>query len=198
MISAFAHGETHPGTARYLENMISQPTQALGAASQALMQQTGELYDRFMGSEAMRRIRAAGRQIASHWQRNEILPMETTEQLQTAPLKMHRWLMAEPNIRALYHQNQCDGYSDTYVDAAPGFIGPDHEDYQRVMDGIVEDSDESSEYEWSSTEYMYDLPEDEREFIFDEQFDILRSWHTMAESVMAKEDDPTSRWNAEL
>lgn len=198
MVSAFAHGETHPGTARFLEDMIAQPTYAIGAASQQLMQQTGELYDRFMGSEAMRRIRAAGRQISSHWQRNEILPLETTAQLQTAPLKMQRWLMAEPHIRSLYHRRQCDGYSDTYIDAAPGFIGENHEDYQRVMDGIVVEGDDDAGHDWVSTEYLYDLPEDEREFLFEEQFDILRSWHTLAEAVMAKEDDPTSRWNAEL
>jgi hypothetical protein len=198
MVSAFAHGETHPGTTRYIEDMIAQPTYAIGAASQQLMQQTGELYERFMGSQAVRRIRAAGRQIASHWQRNEILPLETTGSLQTAPVKMQRWLMAEPSIRSLYHKRQCDGYSDSYVDAAPGFIGAEHEDYQRVMNGIVVENPNASEHEWSTTEYLHDLPEDEREFIFEEQFDILRSWHTLAEAVMAKDDDPTSRWNAEL
>lgn len=198
VISSFAHGETHPGTARFLEEMISQPTHAIGEASQALMQQSSELYDRFMGSDAVRRIRAAGRQIASHWQRNEILPLDTVEQLQVAPLKMRRWLMAEPTVRALYQKRQCDGYSSTYVDAAPGFIGENHEDYQRVMDGIVVEGNDNSDHAWVSTEYMYDLPEDENEFIFDQQFDIIRSWHSMAEAVMAKKDDPTSEWNAEL
>lgn len=192
---AFAHGEVHPSTARYLENMIHQPTQAISAASQALMNQSAELYDRFMGSTAMRRIRAAGRQVASHWQQDTIMPLTTTGQLQTAPLTMHRWLMAEPTIRNLYHQQQCDGYSETYVDAEPGRIGEDHSDYRRVMDGIVEMTEEG---DWFATEYLDDIPEDENEFLFEEQFDLLRSWHAMARAVMEKQDDPTSRWNAEL
>lgn len=103
--------------------------------------------------------------------------------------------MAEPTVRALYHEQQCDGYSDTYVDAEPGRRGVDHSDYRRVMDGIVEMDEDGG---WSSTEYLDELPENEKEFLFEEQFDLLRSWHTMAAAVMAKKDDPTSPWNAEL
>lgn len=198
MLDAFAYGEVHPNTARYLENMIAQPSAAVSEASRALMQQTSEMYDRFMGSTAMRRIRAAGRQISSHWQRDTILPLTTTASLQTAPLKMHRWLMAEPNIRALFHRDQCDGYSDTYVDAEPGRIGEAHSDYRRVMDGIVQMGEDDDNHEWVAIEYLDDYAEDEREFLFDEQFDILRSWHALANAVMEKKDDPTSRWNAEL
>lgn len=194
--NAFAHGETHPNTMRFLEDMIARPTTAVTEASRAFMQQSQQLYDQFMGSDAMRRVRAAGRQVASHWQQNVIQPLHTTARLQTAPVRMHRWLMAEPTIRKLYHQQQCDGYSDTYFDAEPGRVGEAHSDWRRVMDGIVRTDDDN--YDFYAIEYLDEIPDDEREFLFEEQFDLLRSWHTMAEAVMAKKDDPTSRWNAEL
>jgi hypothetical protein len=191
---AVIHGEAHPNTARFLENMVDRPSMAIGAASQAFMGRAREVYDQVSGSNAMRRIRAAGRQIGSQWDRNEIRPLLTVPQLQVAPLKMQRWLMAEPTVRKLYHSQQCDGYSEQYIDNAPGDIGDSHYDYRRVMNGIVAETEDG----WVSTEYLDDIPDDDIDLEFDQQYDILRSWSTIAAAVMRKEDDPTSIYNAEL
>lgn len=192
--NAIVYSEPHPNTIAFMENMLNQPTTALTSAGEEFMSRARDAYERFNGSEAMRMARAAARQIKSQWDRNIIRPLTTIGDVQQAPMKMQRYLMAEPTVRRAYHRQQCDGYSETYVDAAPGFVGPEHYEYRRVMDGVVVESDDG----WYFDQYFDELEEGDKDFLFEEQFDILRSWNTLASAMMAGKDDPTSRWNAEL
>jgi len=192
--NALVYGEPHPNTVAFIENMFSQPSAAIGAAGEAFVNRARETYERLNGSEAMRVARAAARQVKSQWDRNIIRPLTTIGEVQQAPYKMHRYLMAEPTVRRAYHRQQCDGYSQAYVDVAPGLVGEQHYDYRRVMDGIVQETEDG----WYFDEYFDELDDGDKDLMFEEQFDILRSWNTLASAMMKGKDDPTSVWNAEL
>lgn len=191
---ALTFSEPHPATMAFVENMVNQPTNAISEAGRVFMDRARDVYQQVSGSDAMRRLKGAARQVASSWDRDIIKPLSTVAEFQTAPNAMRRWLMAEPTIRSMYHKGRCDGYSDTYRDREPDAIGEDHYDYRRVMNGIVEETDEGFYF----TEYLEDIYEGEQEFTPEEQFDIVTSWRNMAVLVASGEDDPTSKWNAKI
>tara|TARA_B100000700_G_scaffold91328_3_gene102997 strand:+ start:1979 stop:2596 length:618 start_codon:yes stop_codon:yes gene_type:complete len=191
---ALTFSQPHPSTLQFIDNLVNQPSNALSQAGSEFMDRARDVYQQVAGSEAMRRMRGAMRQVASSWERDVIRPLRTVADLQTAPNTMRRWLMAEPTIRHLYHKGRCDGYSDTYRDREPDAIGENHYDYRRVMNGIVNETEEGFFF----TEYLEDIYEGEHEFLAEEQFDIVDSWFAMAANVASGEDDPTSKWNAKL
>jgi hypothetical protein len=193
--NALAFAPPSTSTISYLEQLVSRPTQTLSDLSQQIMNQAVTTFENTYGSDAMRIARAAARQIGALWDENNIRALTTLAQLQTAPLKMLPYLMAETTTRRMYQEQRCDGYSGEYVDAFPGTIGESHYHYRKVMNGIIEDTDDG----WTSTQYFDDHDEwGEEDLTFEEQHDILRSWASLAKAMMQKEDDPTSRWNASL
>lgn len=193
--NSIIYGMPHQGTLNFLQNTLEQSTQMLTDTGRAFMTRAHDMYEKYSGETALRRMRAAGQAIASRWQTDIIKPLATIAQLQTAPPVMHRWLMAEPTIRNLYQRHRCDGYGHSYIDNHPGAIGEEHLDYRMVMDGIVEFDGDGG---WYFTEYVDDLIDGDRELFAEEQFDILRSWEHLATAALQGGDDPTSVWNAEL
>jgi len=189
-------GDPHPGNFQLVENSQNQlPTNTLSQMGQHFADLARQTYEYFTESFAARKAKAASRAMKEQWELDTIRPLLDIGQLQHAPDTMLRYLMAEPNIRELYHQNQADGYRDRYTDQQPGVIGVDHYDYRRVTNGMVFEDDDGG---WYFDEYAEDLEEGDRELYFVEQFEILRSWQAMAEAVFAKGDDPTSKWNNSL
>lgn len=191
---ALVYSDPHPNTAAFIEQQLYQPSAALTDTGMAFMQKAHDLYERFNGSEAMRLARAAVRQIKGHWEKDVIRPLTDIGMLQSAKLGMQRWLMAEPTTRRMYHKQQCEGFAGSYVDVNPGFVGAEHYDYRRVMNGIVEETDDG----WVAHEYIEDLRDGDRELHAEEQFDILRSWQTLQNAMLAEDEDPTSKYNSML
>ena len=114
---------------------------------------------------------------------------------------MQRYLMAEPTTRQMYIDQRCDGYSDTYVDVDPGTIGPAHYDYRRATDGLLMDSptpDANGDYGWTAVTYMEELLPDDVELTLSEQVDIQYSWQWLKAIMAEGEQDPVSRYNADL
>jgi hypothetical protein len=195
MFNARVYSENHPNTVNFIENQLQNASHAITTAGQEFMAQARDRYDAFNGSEAMRLARGAARQLTSHWNRNVVRPLTDVPMLQQAPMVMQRYLMAEPTTRSLYHKQQCDGYSETYYDMEPDQIGEDHYDYRRAMNGMVTETEDGG---WCYTEYLDELHDGDRELMFEEQFDIQRSWRHLLDAMLDKKDDPTSPWNAEL
>lgn len=194
MFDALVYSDPHPNTAAFIEHQLYNPTAALTDTGQAFMQRAHDLWEQFNGSEAMRLARAAVRHVQGHWERDVIRPLTQIGDLQTAKLEMQRWLMAEPLTRSRYHKQQCEGFAGSYVDINPGFVGPEHYDYRRVMNGIVVDTDDG----WVTHEYIEDLNDGDRELHADEQFDILRSWQAINNAMQLEDEDPTSPYNSLL
>lgn len=194
MLAYGAGAQKHPGTLQFLENSInaiSNVSQTLTDAGRSFFSNVGDMYERFNGAEAIRLAKAAVRRVSSIFQPDAISYIQDIGRMQNAPLAMQRWLMAEPTVRTLYHQQRCDGYSETYVDMEPGRVGADHYDWRRVNQGMVK-HDEANPEEWSYTTYMDDLHEGDRELTLEEKVDVLSTWDLIRYHIQKGEEDPTS------
>jgi hypothetical protein len=107
---------------------------------------------------------------------------------------MQRWIMAEPTVRELYHDQRCDGFSDTYVDMEPGKVGEEHYDWRRVMSGVVRYDDDTVVAKF----YMDDLREGDRELDSWEKISIVGSWEVLKIAVSQMNEDPTSVFGDKL
>ena len=69
----------------------------------------------------------------------------TFEQFQSANLTMQRWVMACPDVRNLYLQDNIDGYTDTYVNTSGKRVGEQDYHYQLAMSGVPVDNADGTE-----------------------------------------------------
>lgn len=200
MFNALAYGTPHPSITQFLSEKMDNLSHMVHTAGVDFVQQARDAYERYSGAEAMRVMRAVGRAVTNFWQTDTVRPLVSIDQLQHAPLTMQRFLMAEPTVRKMYHQQRVDGYSETYVDIHPGVRGHDHYDYRRVMQGfvVVDDADEEGMEGFSATTYFDELLPDDAELDHGQQIDIIQSWDYLRAAIEKGGDDPTSRFNSAL
>lgn len=194
MFNALAYPEKHPSTLQFLANQFENIGQSLNDAGRAFFQGVQNVFQAANSSEAMRRARLAMQKVKNVFEADIVKSMFELNEFQAAQTVMQRWMMANPTIRALYQQQRCDGYSETYKDMFPSAIGEDHYDYRRVMHGIVQDD---PEHDWKVSFYLDEIYEGDRELTFDEQLDILNSWE-VAEAYIKRGEDPTSQFGNSL
>lgn len=196
--NALLYGQQHPGTLNYFENQqaqIAQMSETLTEAGKRFYANSQELYERFQGAEALRHAQAAIRKVGSVFQLDTVRDLWELGAIQNAPLTMQRWIMAQPDVREAFHNQRCDGFSDTYVDMHPGKIGRDHYDFRRVMNGMVEDDEEHG---YKVTFYLDELSEGDRELTLEEKVDVLSTWDIVRSLVKTGKDDPTSAYGGQL
>lgn len=186
--------QRNAGFDQWLGERIEQASQRVLDSGAQLIEKARETFERVTSSDTARLARAVARQARHAWQTDEIHAFNDIGQMQTAGPVMQRWIMANPLVRTMYHNQQVEGYSDSYVDVEPGAVGEMHYDYRRVMDGIVVEED--GEY-WATT-YDDELRPDDRELLHEEQVDIRRTWAEVMAIVEQGGDDPTSPWNSSL
>lgn len=175
-----------------LDNLISNQS---GMGNFDFFQKAKEMYDRIYSSEAMTIARAAIAQVGHMFQEDNIRFLNTLVDIQNAPRTMQRWIMANPVVREKYHAQQCDGYSDTYVDVFPGLLKEHHYDYRRVMNHVVQ---EDEQHGWSVSHYVEDIFDGDRELELFEKAHILNTWEVIEGFMHAGDSDPTSVWNSKL
>lgn len=200
--NALISGPPQQRTIDFVRNQFSNFNQSavMSAAERRFYEQASASVEQAVNSNAMRLAQSAARKLKHGWDPESIRYLSTIGEIQFAPVKMQRYIMANPMIRVMYHQGKIDGYSDTYIDREPGVVGENHYDYRRVMDGVVvaeehEDPDEST---WSSTSYWNDLEDDDSELLPEEQFDILDSWDICNELQETQPEDFTSVYGGEI
>lgn len=200
VFNAMIYGDPHPGTRNFLRNQVETISDRLTDAGRNFMQGAREVYERVSGSVAARMARAASRQFQSLWQQDTIRELTELAELQTAPLTMQRWIMAEPTIRKLYQKQSCDGYADSYLDVWSGDIGEEHYDWRRVHNGLVQfeetEAGEESD-QWYATTYMEDLLPDDEDLYLEDQVDIKTTWSNVVSAIRSGKD-PTSKWDSDL
>lgn len=197
LFDALTYGSQHPGTQEFFQHQMERLSGAMDGLSQQFTQSMHTLYDRFSSSNAMRYAVAAKRAVGSLWQSDEIRRLATIGDFQHASPVMQRWVMAEPTVRHLYHQQRCEGYEGSYVDLHPGDVGEAHYDYRRVMDGIVKE-DPNDPDNWVAVSYLDDPVEGDVPLFLEQQVDILDTWTSVVDFIREGKADPTSRWNADL
>ena len=195
LFNAVVYGQPNPSIYDFIGRHTEQVSQNMTHAAQAFMASAKDVYRRVTESEAMRRAKAATRRVNSMWQRHGIYGLTSMAQMQNANPDMQRWMMAQPQVREMFHRQECDGFSDTYVDLHPGKVGEEHYDYRRVMNGIVQLTEKTG---WEATTYLEDLLPDDVELDLEDQVDILQTWEFLKQAMLDREDDPTSKYNASL
>lgn len=197
--SALAYQNQHPENQNYFAQKLQNFTQtfgdAVGSVAGGFMSNATDLFDKFYGSEAVRLAKAAVRKVKSIWERDDIRELFGIGEIQQAKPVMQRWIMAEPIYRQMFHDQRCDGFSNSYVDMEPGVVGEAHYDYRRVMDGLLVDDEEEG---WSMTHYIEDLREGDVDLELDEQLTILSVWDVVAMHAKAGGEDPGSVYGDKL
>ena len=92
--------------------------------------------------------------------------------LQNANATMQRWIMAHPDVRKLYLDQNIDGYSGSYQNVFGKEIGEDDYNYRRVMDGVMCDEGDITVVR----QYLDDLLEGDRELNHYEKVKILHTY----------------------
>ena len=191
--NALLYPDQSPFHRDYFHTQVTNFNQALNSYGQQFMATAKDVYERINDSAALELARRAIRSAKGLFQTNLIVPLRDIDTLQAAQPTMQRWMMANPMIREMYHDQRCSGFADTYMDVEPKLVGDQHYDYRRVMDGIVVED----ENDWHVNMYFDEIREGDRELLSSEQFDILDTWSIMELFVKAGED-PTDPFGGKL
>lgn len=192
---AVIYGENHPANLDFFRNQVQSVSNTLSDIGNNFFANTQQMYEDINGSLAMRRLRAAARTAKGLFASNVISDFSEIGQFQQAPSIMQRFIMSEPTVRAMYQKQIIAGYPDSYVDMHPGTIGDTHYDYQRVMNGVVdEDKDGRTVIRYYDTETL----EGDKNLCITEKADIISTWEILQHFVKYGLDDPTSPINDKL
>ena len=180
----------------YFRANANNLTNNLTQAGQAFMSQAKDLFESIYNNKTFQAARNLIKQVDNSVNfGNMIYEIKTLEGLQQASPVMQRWNMACPEIRELYHQQRCDGYSSTYVDRHPNDIGINHYDFRRVMDTVVTECKDGG---WECYQFGDELEEGDRDLTLDEKVDILNTWDIMKMFVQMGKEDPTDIYGGTL
>jgi hypothetical protein len=190
-----AYAPRDQSTVQYLKESAMNLSQNLTDAGRQFITNTRDQWSHFFGDNALRAARAAVRTVQTMWDADVIKQLTTIAHMQHAPVVMQRYIMADPTIRKMFLAQQLDGYSDTYQNIHGNAIGPDHYDYRRLNNGLIEEREDGG---WESWTYFEDLLEGDHELRFDEQMDLKDSISNIIREIRKRRDDPTSKYNASL
>ena len=200
MFNAVQYGRQSQEAVNFIQRQFDNISLQLNEAGRAFYQSARDSFEDLNNDYATRLLRAAGRSIEGLFMHDRIQEISSIGQFQHAPPVMQRWIMAEPTLRALHVANRIEGYSDTYLDLDPGKVGPAHYDYRLATNGLifVSEPDENGDTEWHATSHWGALLPDDRELQFAEQLDIQATWRHLRERLENSDEDPTSRYNAQI
>lgn len=184
--------EQNPMNQSYIYNQVHAVSETLNDIGRKFIESSKEIYTKINDSELIRKAKAAIRSAIGISKINEFSYYDTLNQIREAPPFMQNYIMANPVIRELHNNQMCDGYSDTYDDVFKGTIGDGHYHYRRVMDGVVQETeDEEGKHNWVAKLYFEDLLANDRDLDIEEKSKILGTWDIMNMFIKAGED-PTN------
>lgn len=191
--------EIAPQAREWVSQQLQSATSMLTDVSRGFLDRARELHAVYGDGTLDRAVRRVTRTVKTLLHPNMIIPLSTVGQIQSCQPVMQRYVMAQPNLRTLYHKQLVDGFSDSYHDYEPGMVGEDHYDYRRVMQNVVrtEIDPETEEERMVFTRYLEDLREDDRELTSDEQFIILDVWD-VAKYALSQKIDPSDIFNGSI
>jgi hypothetical protein len=191
---ALLYPERNPMNQQYFQRNLEMLNDHIGVINEAFVNTAKTAYEAFNDSSVAQIAKAALNK-AKGVLRPDVITELNVDTLHSASPLMQRWIMAEPTIRDLYINQECDGYSDTYFDIYPDVIKEDHYDYRRVMDGVIEIDDDKDA--WSITFYTEDIINSKDELSPDKKLDILNTWDNVRLAI-ARGIDPTDPYQGEL
>lgn len=188
---ALAFGTPHPGTLNYIRQRFDNLSTALSDRGREFMADARVMWDKFMGSAAIRKARAVKEKLLDGmYLRNEIQQYTTIGQFQSATPLMQGYIMACPEVKQMYYDQRLDGYTGSYVDPNPGMVGWDDPAYRMVMNGVAVDH---PEHDFHIRVVLDDLPEGVNQLQIDEKMRIMATWDILRSYLEAGKEDPTSQ-----
>jgi hypothetical protein len=187
IIDVFAGGHLDNNTIGWLGQRNDAVMNTVTTVAREFFNQAQNLYQMVSSSDAMMMMRNLKAKAENTWA-FDIVPIQTLEGLQTANPYMQRWIMAQPELRQRYLNQEVEGYGESYKNYHGEAVGESHYDYRRVMDGVVTYDDKSFGFK----EYHEAIPEGERELTVFEKVDVLKIWNTVQYYLDEGEEDPTS------
>lgn len=189
--------ETTPTVRQWIQDQIQQGTEYLTDYSRGFVEKAVNLWEHFNDGTLERAARSVTRAFTSLLHPNSIVELYTLETIRAAKPVMQRYLMAHEGLRGLYHQQLCDGYSDSYIDRHPGKVGDQHEDWRRVMDGQVSTIGEDGAEQDVITFYLDDIPDGDRALTREEKCMVFSAWDAI-DTAIANREDPSDIFNGQL
>ena len=184
--------ENNQNTRNYLREQFNRLGEGMSDVTKRFYQSSREKFDRLCNNRVTEMAKDALKNSLGVFHPNTILALTSLDSLRNAQAIMQRYIMAEPNIRKLYLQQRCDGYSDTYQNVHGDSIGENHYDYQRVVNGIIQESKDEDGVVRSYMEHYSDVEySEEDELNFNDQIRILDTWEVIRHYVL-RDEDPTN------
>lgn len=120
---------------------------------------------------------------------NVIRELKTMHEFQTVTGLSTRWVMAEEQTRQRWVEQRLDGYAGVYK-SIDKTVGKDNNLWRMARDSMVEFDAEGN---WSSTNYSYDVSENEgNDLTVAQRFIIERMWERQRAMLADEGEDFTS------
>lgn len=191
--------EQNQNNQRFFYDQVNRFSDSLTNIGKSFMETSKDIYNMINDSSAIRMAKAAIRAAKGIFHPNTVYEINNIDDMRSAQAIMQRYIMAQPDIRKLFNDQRCDGYSDTYVDMEPGRIGENHYDYRRVMTGVIvdtEDDEEGNCDSWSK-HFLDELRDGDRDLDHLEKTMIVKTWESIKLMISANQD-PTNIFGGEL
>lgn len=194
VFNALVYGqERHPGTMAYLNQQMQSFQGALTDFGKQFASAAQATFEAFNGADAIRAARAAIRRFDSLFLPDRIQYLGNIGHIQNAPLAMQRWIMAQDDLRKLYHEQRVDGYSDTYIDHYWNRRNFEHYDWRLIHNGQAMEVKTEDFDGHVYHHFLAEVEDGDRALTHDEQVDILNTHDVVKAIVQIGQEDPTSK-----
>lgn len=170
------YGDQRQSNINYLAEQIRALPKNLGEFGQQTLQRAKEVMG-FLTNDLLhsRIMSQVGR--SNLIDESVIITPRTVEEFQNAGVFLQRYIMAHPDLRELYHEQNVAGYPDTYVDLDPNERGPGHYDYDLITDGMIMIDREADEV---SVRFMDNhIQPSDREPSFEDKIETALTWDSI-------------------
>lgn len=134
------YGDKSHIVGEYLRNQLNNIPQVFNNFTdriyQAVQQSYNYVTDNLIKHGLLNRLESQGVLSNQDIMRN----LTTFEQLQNATPVMQRWVMAHPEVKQLYIDQNIDGYSNTYINVFGDGVGEQDYNWRRIMSGVSQDN----------------------------------------------------------
>lgn len=199
VIAELTYGARSDNLIQELRNNLSFANPLLTEQGKSYAQRAAEVFETVAGWDVVRAARKAVSAVAGYIRNDTISALDSLELIQTANVRMQRFMMANVELRKLHHAGRIDGYSETYVDIQPGVFGRDHYDYRVATHGVVQETREDDEItKYEVTQYQMDLAPWDEPLLVRGRIDINRTWSVALANLIEGEEEPTTRFGGKL
>jgi len=196
LIDVFSGGVPDQDTTSWLQQRSQQLMGQISGAGRAFIESSRSLYQMVNETQAAQMLRNLGTKHQDAWRQSTIARLESIEAVQTANPVMQRWIMANPNVRKRYLNQELEGYAESYVNHHGDTVGQEHYDYRRVMTGIMERPREDED--WKVRIFCDPSARDDQQLTIWQRKDILNTWAFIDTLLEEAEEDPTSEYGAPM